>query len=285
MNELYLDLAGIPVAVTAEEFGTLEFLENYITAPAVPAHRFRAALVDALEPPAGELVCDQPALRVYRDSDRLLIYQGPVQPDIGNAYMRSVLREGEGILEFVREKLLRGITGKQLMAALELPHLLTLHGGFLLHASYIEYAGKAILFTAPSETGKSTQADLWCEHAGASLVNGDRAAVRVLDGAVYACGTPYSGSSPVRRNVKLPLGAIVCLSQAPENTIRRLRGVRAFRSVWEGCTLRTWDRADVELATKTVTEVITRVPVYHLACTPDVRAVELLKHTMEVESC
>ena len=58
--------------------------------------------------------------------------------------------------------------------------------------------------------------------------------------------------------------------------------MRAFRRVWEGCTVNTWEREDVEKATRTVSEVVSRVPVYHLLCTPDVRAAEVLKNIMEV---
>ena len=279
MNELYLSLAGIRVRVTAEAFGPMDFLENYLAEPGDAEHSFRARLTEPFAPPTGKLIYDQPALRVYRDGEALLRYVGTA----GNEYLRTVRHGTDGVMEFHRGKLTQGITGKQLLNAMDLPHLLTIHDGFLLHASYIEWQGRAILFTAPSETGKSTQARLWCDHAGAELVNGDRAAVRIMDGAVYACGTPFSGSSPVRRNVTLPLAAIVYLSQSPENSITRLRGVRAFRRVWEGCTVNTWEREDVEKATKTVSEVVSRVPVYHLACTPDERAVELLKHTMEVE--
>lgn len=279
MNELYLSLAGIRFRVTAEAFGPMDFLTDYITGPCLPDHSFRAELTEQIDPPTGEKICDQPAFRVYRDGENILRDVGTA----GDAYLRTVRQGRDGILSFRRDKLPQGITGKQLLNAMDLPHLLTVHSGFLLHASYIEWQGRAILFTAPSETGKSTQARLWCDHAGAELVNGDRAAVRILDGEVFACGTPFSGSSPVRRNVTLPLAAIVYLSQAPENTITQLKGVRAFRRVWEGCTVNTWDRADVEKATKTVSEVVSRVPVYHLACTPDQRAVELLKHTMEVE--
>lgn len=279
MNELYLSLAGIQIHVTAEAFGPMEFLKDYLTQPCFPEHSFRAELTDQLAPPTGELISEQPAFRAYRDAERLLRYVG----EKNGAYLRTVRQGRDGILEFRRDQMPQGITGKQLLNAIDLPHLLTIHDGFLLHASFIEHEGKAILFTAPSETGKSTQARLWCDHVGAELVNGDRAAVRIIDGEIFACGTPFSGSSPVRRNVQLPLAAIVYLSQAPENTITRLRGVRAFRRVWEGCTVNTWEREDVEMATKTVSEVVSRVPVYHLSCTPDNRAVELLKHTMEVE--
>ena len=279
MNELYLSLAGIPVRVTAEAFGPMEFLKDYLTQPCLQEHSFQAVLTESFDPPMGALIYDQPAFRVYRDGDCLLRDVG----DKSGAYLRAIRQGRDGTLEFRRNQMPQGITGKQLLNAIDLPHLLTVHSGFLLHASYIEWQGRAILFTAPSETGKSTQARLWCDHAGAELVNGDRAAVRIIDGEIFACGTPFSGSSPVRRNVRLPLAAIVYLSQAPENTITRLRGVRAFRRVWEGCTVNTWEREDVEKATKTVSEVVSRVPVYHLACTPDQRAVELLKHTMEVE--
>ena len=280
MSELYLALAGIRIRVISDSPVTVRMLEGYLEEPGPVEHQFEIRLVSALTEPAGELVYHGADRQICRDGERLMSWQG----EQNRPYLCAIRQGEDGILEFLSEKMPQGITGKQLLNAIDLPHLLTVHSGFLLHASYIEWQGRAILFTAPSETGKSTQARLWCDHAGAELVNGDRAAVRIIDGEIFACGTPFSGSSPVRRNVRLPLAAIVYLNQAPENSITRLRGVRAFRRVWEGCTVNTWDRADVEQATKTMSEVVSCVPVYHLACTPDERAVELLKHTMEVET-
>ncbi|MBR7178158.1 MAG: hypothetical protein IKD27_01375 [Oscillospiraceae bacterium] len=280
-----LEMAGIRVRVESDG-GLSEdpgILADYLTEAEKWDYVLRAVQSDAMPEPEGTEVYSSAALRVYRQGEAQMRFHGEVQTDPrgGHICVRQQGRQIEAV--FRHAKLQQGITSKLLLTALDLPHLLTNHGGFLLHASFIEYEGGAILFTAPSETGKSTQAQLWCDHAGAALVNGDRAAVRIMDGQVLACGTPYSGSSPVRRNVKLPLRAIVLLSQAPVNQITKLRGLRAFRAVLEGCTVNVWDRSDVELATRTVTEVIGQVPVYHLACTPDVRAVELLKQTMEVE--
>ena len=279
MGELYLELAGIRLWVGSDTPVTLRLLEEYTAAAGPADHHFTVRLVSNLTKPAGTRVYHAADRQSYRDGDRLLTWQGE-----SNRPHLCAIRQGEDvILEFLAEKMPQGITGKQLLNAIDLPHLLTIHDGFLLHAYFIEHEEGAILFTAPSETGKSTQAQLWCDHAGAELVNGDRAAVRILEDAVFACGTPFAGSSNVRKNRSLPLKAIVYLTQAPENTVTRLRGVQAFRRVWEGCTVNTWDREDMERATKTVSEVISRVPVYHLACTPDIRAVEALKHTMEVE--
>lgn len=280
---LDLELAGIRVRLCGclpKEFGPLEgFRGNF----AEPMYDYTVSLCDRLLPPTGQELFHGANQRAYRSGDELIRYTGPVEASVDQAHA-SIRRSGNHVrLDFLRRPDVTQVTAKLLVNHLDLEHLLTVHNGFLLHASFIEHEGSAILFTAPSETGKSTQAKLWCDHAGAELVNGDRAAVRIIDGEVYACGIPFSGSSPVRRNVTLPLKAIVYLSQAPENSIAKLRGVRSFRSVWEGCTVNVWDREDVEKATKTVSEVVSRIPVYHLACTPDIRAVELLKNTMEVE--
>ena len=280
MSELYLEMAGVRIRVDSDSPVTLRLLEDYTVAPGHADHGFSVRLLPALEGHTGTRVYDGDDRQIYLDGDRLLTYQGETQCP----YLRGIRQGENAVLEFLEEKLPQGITGKLLLNGIDLPHLLAIHHGFLLHASFIEHEGGAILFTAPSETGKSTQARLWCEHMGAELINGDRAAVRIGDNGVMACGTPFAGSSDVRKNRTLPLKAIVYLTQAPENAVTRLRGVRAFRRVWEGCTVNTWDRDDMEKATKTVSEVISRVPVYHLACTPDRGAVEALKHTMEVEA-
>ena len=44
---------------------------------------------------------------------------------------------------------------------LALERRLVKKNSMILHCAYVEYQGEAILFSAPSETGKTTQANLW----------------------------------------------------------------------------------------------------------------------------
>lgn len=285
-QELYLEIAGIPIRLLSDMpiRDAMGILDEYRIQPREPMLTYRAKLVPELPEPEGTEVYNCGGLRIYRNGDTILRYLGAVSPYVAGGHTCTRRKGTESTVYFRSSMLTEGITARLFLNAMELPYVLSSHQGFMLHASFIEYEGRAILFTAPSETGKSTQAQLWCDHQAAELVNGDRAGVRVTDGTVCAWGVPFSGSSKVRRNVRLPLAAIVYLSQAPENTVTKLSGFRAFRYVWEGITLNTWDRDDVDLATETLSAVLNRVPVYHLACTPDVRAVELLKQTLEVDT-
>ena len=171
-----------------------------------------------------------------------------------------------------------------LLDASELELLLSQLGVFSLHSSLVRRAeGDAILFTAPSGTGKSTQADLWAEHAGADILNGDRSMLRRVDGVWTAFGSPFAGSSSIFRNESASVRALVVLRQAPENTIRRLPLAEAFRLIYSESVLPRWHTDAHQRVISLVTEIVSEVPVYLLACTPDERAVTLLRQTLEGE--
>lgn len=181
-------------------------------------------------------------------------------------------------VEVLRSQVPKGITPRLVLNSLEAEHHIVRHGGFLLHSSFVRVGEKAILFTAPSGTGKSTQAELWRKYRGAEVINGDRTAVTVEGKGIMAHGIPYCGTSGICKPAKLPVEAIVCLSQAPQNRIEPLSRMRAFRNLWEGCSVNIWDKEDVDHCTNTVLEVIRQIPVVHLACTPDASAVETLEN-------
>lgn len=166
--------------------------------------------------------------------------------------------------------------GSYTFTTLSLVQLLLRAGVLFLHASFIEYNGRAILFSAPCGTGKSTQAALWEKCLGACVVNGDKVAVSLSDGAVFAHGVPFSGTSGICNDRSLPLAALVLLSQAPEDTVLRVRGLHAFRNVMSNVYLDLADPTEGGLAAVALTDILEKTPVYSFACTKEKTAVDTL---------
>jgi hypothetical protein len=249
----------------------------------VPRHCFSFEVVKELTPPEGTCIANEGGLRVYAEGEAQVRYIGSVQQSWENAYLRVTHRDCQHRVQLKQSAQTNKIGVNTVLNCLAAEHLVARAGGFIFHSSYIELQGKGILFTAPSGTGKSTQAALWEELRHAEILNGDRSAVRCVDGQVQVCGVPFAGSSRICRNKTLPLGAIVYLKQAPKTTIRRLRGAEAFRRVWEGCSVNTWDRGDVMLVSDTVQQVVIAVPVFELACTPDESAIIALEEALGKE--
>ena len=152
------------------------------------------------------------------------------------------------------------------------------HQGFILHSSFISWQNNGILFTAPSGTGKSTQADLWKKYEDADIYNGDRTIIRKIDGKYYGFGSPYAGSSGIYRNESAPIKAIVVIEQGPDNVIRRLRGREAFLPLFRETLMNTWNKEYMEKMTDLLMDAAFQIPVYHLSCRPDQDAVDTVKN-------
>ncbi|MDY5595724.1 MAG: hypothetical protein SPF59_08765 [Oscillospiraceae bacterium] len=167
-----------------------------------------------------------------------------------------------------------------LLDAANLEHMLTALGVVSLHSSFITHCGQAILFSAPSGTGKSTQAALWEQYAHAEQINGDRSVIRCVDGVWTAFGFPFAGSSGIYKNKSAPIRAIVVLRQAKDNTIERLGASEAFRLLYSETAIQRWNTQGHAAAVDLLIRLSAAVPVYRLCCTPDARAVALLQQTL-----
>ena len=160
---------------------------------------------------------------------------------------------------------------------LMLDKLFSLNNIILLHSSYIKYKNKAILFTAPSGTGKSTQADLWNKYENAEIINGDKTAMQKVNGRWYAYGLPYAGSSDIFKNISTQISTIVVLRKGNENKIKKLSLKEAFKYIYSETIINTWDEQFVNTAIDIILGIINDIPVYLLSCLPNQDAVELLK--------
>lgn len=183
--------------------------------------------------------------------------------------------EGELLAELSPE-LVKHPGTNLVMRCLDLPRMLLPQGAIFLHASYIDYRGKAILFTAPKQTGKSTQARLWAQYRGAEQINGDRALLRQVDGQWMAFGSPFCGSSTICKNRTLPIAAIVSLHQAPFNRVTEANPKERLLTFLQGVTYDPADKQALETVVRIGEEIAAAVPILRLDCLPDEDAVRTL---------
>lgn len=278
--ERFYSFAGITVRITGDDTVMYKddgILAPYVVSPGAYDHSFSFEIVDGLDLPSGSCLFQSDSMQVYGSDVSRIRYYGPVENGLDNAYLRIERQGNQSYVQGTRQWAAERISPRMVLNTMEVEHHLVSKGGFLLHASFIQWKDGAILFTAPSQTGKSTQAELWDRLRQAEQINGDRAAVMVSPSGVRAWGIPFCGSSGISKNIHLPLKAIVYLSQAPKTTIQRLTGLRAFARVWEGCCVNAWERDDLHRCTDAVIQAVTQVPVFHLACTPDETAVVALE--------
>lgn len=156
------------------------------------------------------------------------------------------------------------------------------HQTAAIHSSVIIANNEAVMFLGESGTGKSTHTRLWRENIeGATLLNDDSPFLRIKDGKAIVYGSPWSGKTPCYKSESHPLRAIVRLSQAPRNAMRKLRGAQAI-----GALLPSMPPAfafDKELEARMIdilSATITNVAAYHLECLPNAEAAHLAYNTI-----
>jgi len=172
------------------------------------------------------------------------------------------------------EKALRERFVQLLRVAIEC--YLSQHGGISVHASCISVDGEAVLFTAPSGTGKSTQASLWEAHLGARIINGDRPFVGISAEGARTYGVPWDGKEQLFLQENYPVKAIIEVRQAKTNHLRKMSRDQAFRLLMKQCFIPMWDDEAKFLAVKTIKKLANTVPFYRLFCLPEEGAANLL---------
>lgn len=156
------------------------------------------------------------------------------------------------------------------------------HHTLLMHSSVPVKDGKGYLFQGKSGTGKSTHCELWLKHiAGTERINDDNPVVRVLEnGEAWVFGSPWSGKTPIYKNVGYPIGGFLRLHQAPHNKIRRMAKLEGFASILSSCSTMIWDKPSYNGICDTISLVAGKVGCYDLECLPDQAAAELSYSTM-----
>ena len=146
------------------------------------------------------------------------------------------------------------------------PHKVT-----AIHSSTIVWNDRAVMFLGESGTGKSTQTKLWLKHIENSwLLNDDSPFLAVEDGVCVAYGSPWSGKTPCYKDKRVPVAAIVRLSQAPHNKLRRLPTIEAFGALFPSAPpALAYDPDYTDMTCELISDVIGAAPLYHFECLPD----------------
>lgn len=245
-----------------------------------PAYTYRAELSDGFPPPSGSMAARREDLLVLQQGGLECRYIGVKgRPDPYACYQEMGTDAARILLD--PSGLDRISIDPVFVSLLALERRLLALDSLILHCAFVEYEGEAILFSAPSETGKTTQANLWEKHRGAQTINGDRCLLQKLDGRWYARGWPVCGSSGICRNKDVQIRAIVMLSQAPEDRAERLGAMKAFTRIYSQITVNRWNREANLHAMELLETLVTQVPVYHLGCTMNESAVEALESVIK----
>ncbi|MBO4811032.1 MAG: hypothetical protein J5552_05635 [Prevotella sp.] len=288
MNSYHFVIGGhhVCLSFSSEEVNSLSLLPSF-SAFAVPAEAcaeepllFHLVIDDTLQP--------APQRKLLRKFDTgngdTLVY---TLPDGGYQYIIRDIGGNDCCLLIAREQFTQckcALTGDWTLRSFGLNNALMLayafagsyHDTLLVHASAIEYEGKAYPFIASSGTGKSTHTSLWLKYIeGAHLLNDDNPILRIVDGEAFLYGSPWSGKTPCYRNRRARLGAVSRIERALENSVEKLKPVSAFASLLPACSSMKWDTTIYDNLCTTVTRIIETTPIYTVHCLPDEGAARL----------
>ncbi len=141
------------------------------------------------------------------------------------------------------------------------------YNGILLHSSCIVVDGMAYAFSADSGTGKSTHTQLWLKYFGdrAHMLNDDKPAIRLIDGKVYACGTPWSGKYDYSSPEIAELAGICFLERSEENWIRKADTGKAVFNIFSQ-TVRKLNADRMDMLFDVLEQIFAKVPLYEFGC-------------------
>ncbi|MGM9652556.1 MAG: hypothetical protein ACI3XP_02845 [Eubacteriales bacterium] len=204
----------------------------------------------------------------WRDAEYVVRVESPGRPDeirlfIPEAYAESFARSANWLLYLAPERaLLRG-------------------GRIVLHASAVVRNGQAVVFTAPSGGGKSTQAQLWQKYLHAEPMNGDKIVLYAAGDALIASGSPIAGSSGIYRDLQAPVRTIVRLEKAPFNRLTPLSARESLLLLYGEAVKSRWDERFNQRLLSALEPMTALTEYYRFSCLPEPSAADCLLRRIE----
>jgi len=154
--------------------------------------------------------------------------------------------------------------------------------GLVIHGSAIEHKGEAIIFSADSGIGKSTQSTLWKATfpEDVCLVNDDKPAILISQAKAMVFGNPFSGKHHLDLNQSSPLKAIVFLKRGAGNAIRKLPPKESVSLLLNHTTRFDYGKHQMNDYLALIEQLIRHVPMFELSCTVSEEAVHITKEAI-----
>lgn len=247
-----------------------------------PAYTYTIQLAERFPQPRGRMAAGRRDLAVFEENGLEMRYIG--MPD-GDGFYACYREEDESHAQILLAPAVLPlmVVDPMFLSLFCMERHMMQRDHLVLHCAYMAYKDTAVLFSAPSGTGKTTQATLWERYRGTRVVNGDKSLLAKREGAWTANGWPVCGSSQVCHNESMPIRAIVMLSQGKENAITKLTPFQAFSQIYSQITINFWNKQAQQRAMDLIEDLVTNVPVYHLACTISEEAVGTLERVLMAE--
>lgn len=154
--------------------------------------------------------------------------------------------------------------------------------GMMLHASAVGVGQNAYLFSANSGVGKSTHTNYWTQLIkGAHIINDDKPALRIINGKIYVCGTPFSGKHDISTNRSYLLGGICFLERGQENVIENISPEEALPLILP----QTASKHNAERVSKKlelIDKILTGTNLYKMKCINHISAAQCAFEKMKV---
>ena len=154
--------------------------------------------------------------------------------------------------------------------------------GFFLHAVLLSAHGEGIAITAPSGTGKTTHARLWCDLLGdaCEIINGDKPLLRRAEGDGFlGYGTPFCGKERYGRNASVPVRTLLLLERGEEDRLEPITPSEAFPALF-AATLAPKSSEALSRLLPLLSEFLGTVRLYRATVTPRPSAVEVAYRTL-----
>ena len=216
---------------------------------------------------------------IYQDDDSETLYAMDDKSVIREKFKRSSGYETFEITlagndeEWLQEK-------EYIFTGIAFMNIASFNGYVPIHGSAIHQDNEVVIFSAPSQTGKSTLSNNWLNISqDSSILNDDKPLIYRKDNQLLVCGSPWSGKDIINQNLILPLKAIVFLKQGKSNKIEELDQKQKiyylFRNINRPKDERSWNKM-----LETINEIVSNIPMYLAHITKDKAAAQMIYKTI-----